>query len=116
AEVWGVAHRLLAPAEGAPRMTGAELRAIAERADPLLDFPRDERGLCKDLSRFYRGLALQAARDAPPRDAEIPLAELLLDRAYAVRPFALRHHRDTPWPGKKIRTWIRNSTSAQRGG
>lgn len=116
AEVWGVAHRLLAPAEGAPRMTGAELRAIAERADPLLDFPRDERGLCKDLSRFYRGLALQAARDAPPRDAEVPLAELLLDRAYAVRPFALRHHRDIPWPGKKIRTWIRNSTSAQRGG
>ncbi|UFQ16256.1 MULTISPECIES: tetratricopeptide repeat protein [Streptomyces] len=116
AEVWGVAQRLLAPAEGAPRMTGAELRAVAERADPLLEFPADERALRKDLSRFYRGLALQAARDAPPRDTETPLAELLLDRAYAVRPFALRHHRDTPWPGKKIRNWIRNNTPTQPGG
>ncbi|MFF8658021.1 tetratricopeptide repeat protein [Streptomyces huasconensis] len=116
AEVWGVAQRLLAPAEGTPRMTGAELRAVAERADPLLEFPADERALRKDLSRFYRGLALQAARDAPPRDTETPLAELLLDRAYAVRPFALRHHRDTPWPGKKIKNWIRNNTPTQPGG
>lgn len=116
AEVWGVAQRLLAPAEGAPRMTGAELRAVAGRADPLLEFPADERALRKDLSRFYRGLALQAARDAPPRGTETPLAELLLDRAYAVRPFAFRHHRDTPWPGKKIKDWIRNNTPTQPGG
>ncbi|MGV9883784.1 tetratricopeptide repeat protein [Streptomyces sp. NPDC003006] len=116
AEVWGVAHRLLDPPVGTPRVAVAELRAVAARADPLLDFPGDERGLRKDLSRFYRHLALQAARDAPPRDAEVPLAELLLDRAYAVRPFALRHHRDTPWPGKKIRNLIRNSTPTQQGG
>ncbi|WP_447039155.1 tetratricopeptide repeat protein [Streptomyces sp. DSM 118878] len=126
AEVWGAAHRLLAPPEGGTPeggtpeggtpMTGAELRAVAARADPRLEFPAEERTLRKDLSRFYRGLAHQAARDAPPREAEVPLAELLLDRAYAVRPFALRHHRDTPWLGKKIKDWVRANASAQGHG
>ncbi|MFK4065992.1 tetratricopeptide repeat protein [Streptomyces sp. NPDC029674] len=106
AEVWGAAHRLL----GGPGMTAAELRAVAARADPLLGFPADERALRTDLSRFYRGLAHQAARDAPAADdgTGIPLAEILLDRAYAVRPFGFRHSRfgkDTPWLGKKIRNW-----------
>ncbi|WP_232626727.1 serine/threonine protein kinase [Streptomyces alfalfae] len=116
AEVWGAAHRLLAPPGGGPPLTGAGLRAVAATADPRLEFPADERTLRKDLSRFYRGLAHQAARDAPPREAGAPLAELLLDRAYAVRPFALRHHRDTPWLGKKIKDWVRAGTSAQRRG
>ncbi|WP_369217454.1 tetratricopeptide repeat protein [Streptomyces flavofungini] len=117
AEVWGAAHRLLAAPPGGGRpMTGAGLRAVAARADPRLEFPADERTLRKDLSRFYRGLAHQAARDAPPRESGVPLAELLLDRAYAVRPFALRHHRDTPWPGRIIKDWIRHSTSAQSDG
>lgn len=118
AEVWGAAHRLLGAGSGSgggterggPRMTAAELRAVAAHADPLLEFPAEERDLRTDLSRFYRGLAHQAARDAPAADdcTGIPLAEILLDRAYAVRPFGFRHSRfgkDTPWLGKKIRKW-----------
>ncbi|MEV7191022.1 tetratricopeptide repeat protein [Streptomyces sp. NPDC093510] len=98
AEVWGAARR----------MTAAELRAVAAQADPLLEFPADEHGLRTDLSRFYRGLAHQAARDAPATEdgTGIPLAEILLDRAYAVRPYGFLHSRfgkDFPWLGKKIR-------------
>ncbi|MEU8957480.1 tetratricopeptide repeat protein [Streptomyces sp. NPDC048518] len=126
AEVWGAAHRLLGAAAGpppaagaaAPRMmTAAELRAVAAHADPLLAFPADERALRTDLSRFYRGLAHQAARDAPAApddDGGPPLAEVLLDRAYAVRPLGLRHSRfgkDTPWLGTKIRNWSPRSPS-----
>ncbi|MGW2226879.1 tetratricopeptide repeat protein [Streptomyces formicae] len=109
-EAWDAAHRLL----GAD-----ELRTLASTADPRLEFPGDANELRKDLSRFYLALAHQAARDAPPADTDgdAPLAELLLDRAYAVRPFALRHSRhgrDTPWLGTKIRNWIRASTPAPR--
>ncbi|MEU6820455.1 tetratricopeptide repeat protein [Streptomyces atriruber] len=123
AEVWGAAHRLLGEGESegeepdgrdagpgggadSPRMTAAQLRAVAAHADPLLEFPADGRALRTDLSRFYRVLAHQAARDAPYTDTGIPLAEILLDRAYAVRPFGLLHSRfgkDFPWLGKKIR-------------
>ncbi|MEU7582283.1 tetratricopeptide repeat protein [Streptomyces sp. NPDC041068] len=108
AEVWGAAHRA--------GLSSAELRAVAAQADPLLEFPDDERTLRTDLSRFFRGLAHQAARDAPSDDdtGTPPLAELLLDRAYAVRPFALRHSRlgkDIPWLGKKIRNWPPRSGS-----
>ncbi|MCF3124646.1 serine/threonine protein kinase [Streptomyces arenae] len=117
AEVWGAAHRLLGGDGDAPRMTAAELRAVAARADPLLAFPDEERALRKDLSGFYRVLAHQAGRDAPADgDAGTPpLAELLLDRAYAVRPLALWHSRfgkDTSWLGKKIRN--RSPRSAWR--
>ncbi|MFE0173831.1 tetratricopeptide repeat protein [Streptomyces sp. NPDC059002] len=107
AEAWETAHRLLAG-----DVTPARLREVASDADPRLEFPGDERELRKDLSRFYLALAHQAGRNS---DAE--LAELLLDRAYAVRPFALRHSRygrDTPWLGKRIRNWIRTSTPAPR--
>ncbi|MFD4631240.1 tetratricopeptide repeat protein [Streptomyces sp. NPDC058284] len=111
AEVWGAAHRLLHAGEGVRGgLTAAELRAVAAHADPLLQFPADERALRTDLARFYRGLAHQAARSAPGGDDHdgtgTPLAELLLDRAYAVRPFGFRHSRfgkDTPWLGMKIR-------------
>ncbi|MEU6993127.1 tetratricopeptide repeat protein [Streptomyces sp. NPDC046465] len=117
AEVWGAAHRLLDAGESSGEgggesrgggMSAAELRAVAAHADPVLEFPAHERGLRTDLAGFYRGLAHQAARDAPAAadDTGTPLAELLLDRAYAVRPFGLRHSRlgkDTPWLGKKIR-------------
>ncbi|WP_279617098.1 tetratricopeptide repeat protein, partial [Streptomyces silaceus] len=117
AEVWGAAHRLLGGDGDVPRMTATELRAVAARADPLLAFPDEERALRKDLSGFYRGLAHQAGRDAPADgDAGTPpLAELLLDRAYAVRPLALWHSRfgkDTSWLGKKIRN--RSPRSAWR--
>ncbi|MFJ2771992.1 tetratricopeptide repeat protein [Streptomyces sp. NPDC087300] len=128
AEAWDAAHRLAGADEGdppqggaqdavRPLVTAAELRALAAAADPRLEFPGDADGLRKDLSRFYLGLAQQAARDAPATDTEAPLAELLLDRAYAVRPFALRHSRhgrDTPWLGTKIRNWIRAGTPAPR--
>nr|WP_237528295.1 tetratricopeptide repeat protein [Streptomyces sp. SID337] len=107
-EVWGAAHRLLGDADGGGgAITGAQLRAVAAHADPLLEFPADVRALRTDLSRFYRVLAHQAARDAPTPDDGIPLAEILLDRAYAVRPFGFLHARfgkDFPWLGKKIRT------------
>lgn len=106
-EVWGAAHRLLGDADGGGgAITGAQLRAVAAHADPLLEFPADVRALRTDLSRFYRVLAHQAARDAPTPDDGIPLAEILLDRAYAVRPFGFLHARfgkDFPWLGKKIR-------------
>ncbi|MEV5979103.1 tetratricopeptide repeat protein [Streptomyces sp. NPDC052114] len=114
AEVWGTAHRLLGADGGAPGLTAAELKAVAAQADPLLAFPGDERSLREDLSRFYRRLAHQAARDAPADGGAgtPPLAELLLDRAYAVRPLALRHSssgKDLSWLGKKIRTWTPRS-------
>ncbi|MEU5773897.1 tetratricopeptide repeat protein [Streptomyces venezuelae] len=109
AEVWGAAHRLLGEEDGGGRggaITAAQLRAVAAHADPLLEFPADIGALRTDLSRFYRILAHQAARDAPTPDDGVPLAEILLDRAYAVRPFGFLHARigkDFPWLGKKTK-------------
>ncbi|MER5297976.1 tetratricopeptide repeat protein [Streptomyces lasiicapitis] len=87
AEVWEAARALLA--SGA--VSAARLREVAHGADVRLRFPLAERQLRVDLSRFCLGLARQATRD--PTAADTHLAELLLDRAYATRPFGLRHQR-----------------------
>ncbi|MFD0415932.1 tetratricopeptide repeat protein [Streptomyces sp. NPDC127108] len=84
AQVWEVARALLSG--GAVSAEG--LRDVARGADVRLRFPGSERQVRVDLSRFCVGLAQEAARDPGT-----PLAELLLDRAYAIRPFGLRHHR-----------------------
>lgn len=87
AQVWEVARALLSG--GA--VSAAGLRDVARGADVRLCFPVSERQVRVDLSRFCVGLAQQAARD--PAGSDTSLAELLLDRAYAIRPFGLRHHR-----------------------
>jgi serine/threonine-protein kinase PknG len=79
--------------------------ALAAGADARLGLPSDEPGLRKDLSRLYLALAHQAAHSAAPEDAAV--AETLLDRAYEVRPLAFRHHRDSPWLGKRVTNWLR---------
>ncbi|MFH9074033.1 tetratricopeptide repeat protein [Streptomyces alboflavus] len=89
AQVWEVARALLSG--GA--VSAAGLRDVARGADGRLGFPVSERQVRVDLSRFCVGLAQQAARD--PAGSDTSLAELLLDRAYAIRPFGLRHHRGT---------------------
>ncbi|MFF7640081.1 tetratricopeptide repeat protein [Streptomyces canus] len=83
----------------------ADLAALSAGADPRLGFPPDEHRLREDLSRRYVTLAHQAARSAAPEDAAV--AETLLDRAYEVRPLAFRHHRDSPWLGKRVADWLR---------
>ncbi|MEU0211558.1 tetratricopeptide repeat protein [Streptomyces canus] len=86
-------------------LDAAGLAALSAGADPRLGFPSDEHGLREDLSRRYVTLAHQAARSAAPEDAAV--AEILLDRAYEVRPLAFRHHRDSPWLGKRVAHWLR---------
>ena len=101
AEVWEAVQGALA--RGA--VDAAGLAALAAGADERLGLPSDGPGLRKALSRLYLTLAHQAARSASPEDAAV--AETLLDRAYEVRPLAFRHHRDSPWLGKRVTTWLR---------
>ncbi|MFF1724418.1 tetratricopeptide repeat protein [Streptomyces sviceus] len=100
-EVWEAL--LGALARGA--LDAADLAALSAGADPRLGLPPDEHRLREDLSRRYVTLAHQAARSAAPEDAAV--AETLLDRAYEVRPLAFRHHRDSPWLGKRVADWLR---------
>ncbi|MFI6439368.1 tetratricopeptide repeat protein [Streptomyces sp. NPDC050759] len=86
-------------------LDAAGLAALSAAADPRLGLPSDEHGLREDLSRRYVTLAHQAARSTAPEDAAV--AEILLDRAYEVRPLAFRHHRDSPWLGKRVAHWLR---------
>ncbi|EDY60241.2 MULTISPECIES: tetratricopeptide repeat protein [Streptomyces] len=100
-EVWEALQGALA--RGA--LDAADLAALSAGADPRLGLPPDEHGLREDLSRRYVTLAHQAARSVAPEDAAV--AETLLDRAYEVRPLAFRHHRDSPWLGKRVADWLR---------
>ncbi|MDH6492428.1 tetratricopeptide repeat protein [Streptomyces sp. SAI-127] len=100
-EAWEAVQGALA--RGA--LDAAGLAALSAGADPRLGLPSDEHGLREDLSRRYVTLAHQAARSAAPEDAAV--AEILLDRAYEVRPLAFRHHRDSPWLGKRVAHWLR---------
>ncbi|WSW32172.1 protein kinase [Streptomyces canus] len=100
-EAWEAVQGALA--RGA--LDAAGLAALSAGADPRLGLPPDEHGLREDLSRRYVTLAHQAARFAAPEDAAV--AEILLDRAYEVRPLAFRHHRDSPWLGKRVAHWLR---------
>lgn len=105
-EVWEAVQGALARgALDAPALT-----ALSAGADPRLGLPRDEQGLREDLSRRYLTLAHQAARSAAPEDAAV--AEILLDRAYEIRPLAFRHHRDSPWLGKRVADWLRTVAHA----
>ncbi|MFF3488787.1 tetratricopeptide repeat protein [Streptomyces sp. NPDC002701] len=101
AEVWEAVRGALA--RGAIGAGG--LAGLAAGADPRLGLPSDEPGLRRELSRLYLTLAHQAARSAAAEDGAV--AEILLDRAYAVRPLTFRHHRDSPWLGKRVTTWLR---------
>ncbi|WTY01614.1 protein kinase [Streptomyces canus] len=100
-EAWEAVQGALA--RGA--LDAAGLAALSAGADPRLGLPPDEHGLREDLSRRYVTLAHQAARSTAPEDAAV--AEILLDRAYEVRPLAFRHHRDSPWLGKRVAHWLR---------
>lgn len=105
-EVWEAVQGTLARGV----LDATELDALAADADPRLGLPPDEPGLRRDLSRLHLALAHQAARSAAPEDAAV--AEILLDRAYEVRPLAFRHHRDSPWLGKRLADWLRTAASA----
>ncbi|MGW0422519.1 tetratricopeptide repeat protein [Streptomyces sp. NPDC003015] len=105
-EVWEAVQGALA--RGALDAPG--LAALSAGADPRLGLPPDEHGLREDLSRRYVTLAHQAARSAAPEDAAV--AEILLDRAYEIRPLAYRHHRDSPWLGKRVADWLRTVAHA----
>ncbi|MFJ9040357.1 tetratricopeptide repeat protein [Streptomyces sp. NPDC102406] len=99
AEVWEATQQLMA----GEVLNAADLERLAREAatrddeardaGARLAFPAEERALAKDLSGFYLFLARQTARspDLPHADR---IAERLLDRAYLVRPMALRHHRE----------------------
>ncbi|WP_455712017.1 tetratricopeptide repeat protein [Streptomyces canus] len=100
-EAWEAAQGAL----GRGALDEAGLEALSAGADPRLGLPPDEHGLREDLSRRYVTLAHQAARSTAPEDAAV--AEILLDRAYEVRPLAFRHHRDSPWLGKRVAHWLR---------
>ncbi|MDQ1040966.1 serine/threonine-protein kinase PknG [Streptomyces sp. V3I8] len=106
AEVWEAVRGALA--RGA--IDAAGLAELAAGADARLGLPSDEPGLRRELSRLYLTLAHQAARSAAAEDGTV--AETLLDRAYAVRPLAFRHHRDSPWPGKRVAAWLRTTARA----
>ncbi|MFS8204073.1 tetratricopeptide repeat protein [Streptomyces sp. CWNU-52B] len=110
AEVWEAVRGALA--RGA--IDAAALAGLAAGADSRLGLPSDEPGLRRELSRLYLTLAHQAARSAAPQDGAV--AETLLDRAYAVRPLAFRHHRDSPWLGKRVATWLRTVAHAPAQG
>ncbi|MFJ8825588.1 tetratricopeptide repeat protein [Streptomyces sp. NPDC102467] len=101
AEVWEAAQQLVTggiiDAEGLGQLArqAAARDSEARDAGARLAFPSQERELGSDLSRFYLFLARQAARSA-----DLPhgngITERLLDRAYFVRPLALRHQRHRP--------------------
>ncbi|MEV3859933.1 tetratricopeptide repeat protein [Streptomyces sp. NPDC050095] len=99
AEVWEAAQRLAAGGIVDAAALGQLARETAARDDEArdagarLEFPSSERALGRDLSGFYLLLAHQAARDTDLPHAD-GIAERLLDRAYLVRPMALRHHRE----------------------
>ncbi|WP_428953093.1 tetratricopeptide repeat protein [Streptomyces sp. cg35] len=99
AEVWEAAQRLVADgavdADGLARLARETAARDGEARDAAarLAFPAQERALGRDLSGFYLFLARQAARSADLPHAD-EIAEQLLDRAYLVRPMALRHHRE----------------------
>ncbi|NEB77807.1 serine/threonine protein kinase, partial [Streptomyces sp. SID14478] len=99
AEVWEAAQRLMAGGILGPADLQHLARDAAARDDEARDaaarlaFPFQERELGKDLSGFYLLLARQAARSADLPHAD-EIAERLLDRAYLVRPLALRHLRE----------------------
>ncbi|MEU3792867.1 tetratricopeptide repeat protein [Streptomyces fructofermentans] len=101
AEVWETVRG----AYGRGVLDARGLAALAAGADPRLGLPSDEQGLRRELSRLYVVLAHQAARSASSENAAV--AETLLDRAYAVRPLALRHRRDSPWFGGRLSAWLR---------
>ncbi|MGW1890082.1 tetratricopeptide repeat protein [Streptomyces sp. NPDC002004] len=111
--VWEKARELL----DAGALTGADLATLHSEADPRLGFPADRTGLGTDLSRLYQGLAHQVARspDAVPGCGVDTgaLAERLLDLAYGVRPVSWRHHRDSPWFGRRAIAWLR-TVAAER--
>ncbi|MFF2651866.1 tetratricopeptide repeat protein [Streptomyces sp. NPDC058045] len=97
AEVWGRVQELLD--EG--RLSQGQLAEAAAGEDGRrLGFPSDGRELRISLSEFFRAMARQAARSAA--DDRERLAERLLDRAYAVRPLSLWHHRG-PRTGRRPR-------------
>jgi hypothetical protein len=104
-EVWESVRDVLARGV----LDAAGLAALSASADPRLGLPTDGPAVRKDLSRLYVTLAHQAARSAAPADAAV--AETLLDRAYEVRPLAFRHHRDSPWLGKRAADRLRTLTS-----
>ncbi|WP_367320225.1 tetratricopeptide repeat protein [Streptomyces sp. HUAS ZL42] len=110
AEVWEAAQDALT--RGA--LDAAGLAALAAGADVRLGLPSDEPGLRRELSRLYIALAHQAARSVDPEDAAV--AETLLDRAYEVRPLAFRHHRDSPWLGKRLADRLRTFAHAPSPG
>ncbi|MFI6930884.1 tetratricopeptide repeat protein [Streptomyces sp. NPDC050287] len=107
AEVWEAVRGALA--RGVLDAPG--LAALAAGAGRRVGLPSDEPGLRRDLSGRYVALAHQAARSAAPEAPEAPedttVAEILLDRAYEVRPLAFRHRRDSPWLGTRITAWLR---------
>lgn len=109
-ETWEAVQGALA--RGA--LDAAGLAALSAGADPRLGLPSDERDLREDLSRRCVTLAHQAARSVAPGDAAV--AETLLDRAYEVRPLAFRHHRDSPWLGKRVADRLRTIASASSRG
>lgn len=114
AEVWEAAQQLVAggiiDAAGLKQLARETAARDGEARDAgaRLAFPARERALAKDLSGFYLFLARQTARsaDLPGSDA---IAERLLDRAYLVRPLALRHYRERrPLPAL-LRPWLRRN-------
>ncbi|MEV1022176.1 tetratricopeptide repeat protein [Streptomyces sp. NPDC050264] len=114
AEVWEAAQQLVTggiiDAEGLEWLARkAQSRDHDARdAGARLAFPTGERALGRDLSRFYLFLARQAARsaDLPHGDR---ITERLLDRAYYVRPLALRHQRESPSMTVLLRALLRRS-------
>ncbi|MFI7386081.1 tetratricopeptide repeat protein [Streptomyces sp. NPDC049813] len=114
AEVWEAAQQLVAggvvTTDGLRRLARQTAARDGEARDAgaRLAFPGRERALAEDLSRFYLFLARQTRRSAelPGADA---IVERLLDRAYLVRPLALRHYRERrpltallrPRPGRR---------------
>ncbi|WP_020137030.1 tetratricopeptide repeat protein [Streptomyces sp. 351MFTsu5.1] len=109
-EVWEAVQGALA--RGA--LDAAGLAALSAAADPRLGLPPDEHALREDLSRRYVTLAHQAARSTAAEDAAV--AEILLDRAYEIRPLAFRHRRDSPWLGRRFTDWLRTVAHASSRG
>ncbi|MFD5594280.1 tetratricopeptide repeat protein [Streptomyces griseorubiginosus] len=109
-EVWEAVQGALA--RGA--LDAAGLAALSAGADPRLGLPPDEHALREDLSRRYVTLAHQAARSTAAEDTAV--AEILLDRAYEIRPLAFRHRRDGPWLGRRFAEWLRRAAHAPSRG
>ncbi|MFC8362857.1 tetratricopeptide repeat protein [Streptomyces griseorubiginosus] len=109
-EVWEAVQGALA--RGA--LDAAGLAGLSAAADPRLGLPPDEHALREDLSHRYVTLAHQAARSTAAEDAAV--AEILLDRAYEIRPPAFRHRRDSPWLGRRFADWLRTAAHASSRG